>query len=66
VKKLFITGGGAYKYNQLILQHLEVEITKVSEFDALVHGLQYIHHHQKDKIFQYSKDTGITQITQQE
>ena len=44
-KNINVTGGGAYKYNELLhvifksKKELDVEIIKINEFDSLIKGL---------------------------
>jgi len=44
LKKIHITGGGAFKYCDLITQSLGLEVEKISEFESLGLGFDFLDH----------------------
>lgn len=57
-KRFYLTGGGAYKFNDLITKELEVDIVKISEFESLAKGLDFLNKNKIDSSFFYSKKGG--------
>ena len=57
-KRFYLTGGGAYKFNDLITKELEVEIVKINEFESLAKGLDFLNQNKMDSSYFYSKKGG--------
>lgn len=57
-KLFYLTGGGAYKFNDLIIKELDVEIVKINEFESLAKGLDFLNKNKNDSSFFYSKKGG--------
>lgn len=56
LKKIHITGGGAFKYCDLITKALDIEVVKVSEFESLGLGFDFLDHLSPNTSFFTSKN----------
>ncbi len=54
LKNLYATGGGAYKFNNLVHEILNVNMVKHDELISLVNG--YILMNEMDTFFEYTSD----------
>ncbi|VDP79094.1 unnamed protein product [Schistosoma mattheei] len=55
INKIKVTGGGAYRYRELICSKLGVELDKEDEMDCLVRGCVFMLRNIPDELFYYDK-----------
>ncbi|CAH8637638.1 unnamed protein product [Schistosoma intercalatum] len=55
ISKIKVTGGGAYRYRELICSKLGVELDKEDEMDCLVRGCVFMLRNIPDELFYYDK-----------
>ncbi len=60
VQKLYITGGGAFKFHDLLTSQLEMEVVKVDEFQSLSLGLEFLKRSSSDFSFGWQDDQRVT------
>jgi type II pantothenate kinase len=54
---LHVTGGGAFKFEKLLRDNLNVSISKLDEMKMLVDGLNFVLAHVHNEVFTYSHET---------
>lgn len=54
---LNVTGGGAFKFEKLLKERLNVAINKLDEMKMLVDGLNFVLSHVQNEVFTYSHET---------
>lgn len=54
---LNVTGGGAFKFEKLLKERLNVSINKLDEMKMLVNGLNFVLSHVHNEVFTYSHET---------
>ncbi|CAH8575992.1 unnamed protein product [Schistosoma turkestanicum] len=55
INKIKVTGGGAYRYRELICSKLGVELDKEDEMDCLIRGCVFMLRNIPDELFYYDK-----------
>ena len=55
-KTIYATGGGAFKFEELIRKELQVELVKVDEMKSLQLGLTFILERVQNSAFEYTKE----------
>lgn len=54
---LNVTGGGAFKFEKMLAERLNVAINKLDEMKMLVDGLNFVLSHVQNEVFTYSHET---------